>query len=679
MRFTADGTEVIASILFVAVVGVVYFPGIGGFFVLDDLMNIVNNTSIHWQHLGWSELMAAASSGMAGPLGRPIAMVSFGVNYYFGGESSLPGLKLTNIALHAICGLLVYFLTKRLLPYWRQERPTVLAPIHWLAWVVALFWVLHPLQVSTVLYTVQRMTVLSGLFSLAGLLAFVHGREQLIAGRENGVWWIGSTLVAGGLAVLSKESGALLGHLELVVELIFFRFAVAPQVATWRKLFSITAVMVPVVLVTGYLLYIALVVSTSGYTFREFDLIQRLLTESRVLWFYLRLLLVPDHSYMSLHHDDFEISRGLLQPWTTLPALISWFGLGVASLYAWRKQYALPLVFGLWWFLANHLLESTVVPLELVFEHRNYLAALGIVMPMVFYFSTFIERVIRREGVCLATEGNVRNGWPLGLRPMGRNQSLLIILALLVGMLWITEVRARVEEWVDARLFFTNLLLHHPHSPRAWAEAGGVMADLRDFPGATSGYRKAAALDGREPGYLVSAVHFLMASKGEYGTDLELTEQSLSQYPLTPVTVLSLIGLGNAGLQFDENQREGVIKLLQTAVLNPQWLRSDLRGGCYYQLGNLKYYNGHQDEALQDWESAASLMRENGVEWRRLMLDLMDVYLTRGMQEKARQALAEIEIRATRDDIDSEQKQRLARIRLSVYGNPPDITFPIMR
>ena len=101
----------------------------------------------------------------------------------------------------------------------------------------------------------------------------------------------------------------------------------------------------------------------AGYELRSFTLLERLLTEARVLWFYLGLIVLPRFEAFGLYHDDISLSTGLLMPWTTLPALLGLAGLvGIA----WHVRNRAPLLaFGIAWFLIGHSLESTVLPLEI--------------------------------------------------------------------------------------------------------------------------------------------------------------------------------------------------------------------------------------------------------------------------------------------------------------------------
>ncbi|MCZ7654258.1 MAG: hypothetical protein M5R42_08160 [Rhodocyclaceae bacterium] len=116
----------------------------------------------------------------------------------------------------------------------------------------------------------------------------------------------------------------------------------------------------------------------AGYALRDFSAVERMLTEGRVLWFYLGLILFPRLEALGLYHDDIAVSTGLIAPWTTLLALVGLFGL---IWLAWRLRLRMPLTaFGLAWFLIGHGLESTFLPLEIAHEHRNYVPLFGILL-----------------------------------------------------------------------------------------------------------------------------------------------------------------------------------------------------------------------------------------------------------------------------------------------------------
>src|SRR5258708_6369352 len=68
-------------LLLIAAVGWIYVPGLHGWFVFDDIPNIVENGALHIDDLSWASLRRAAMSGVASDWGRPLSMLSFGANY----------------------------------------------------------------------------------------------------------------------------------------------------------------------------------------------------------------------------------------------------------------------------------------------------------------------------------------------------------------------------------------------------------------------------------------------------------------------------------------------------------------------------------------------------------------------------------------------------------------------
>jgi protein O-mannosyl-transferase len=188
----------------------IYLPGLSGPMILDDypqLDPILENIGKG----SWTGFLLSES----GVLGRPVAMASFIFNAVVS-ERNFWWWKFTNVAIHLLTGALVFVLSTRLLA---AEDGRVRRNVHYLALLTAGLWLLHPLQVSTVLYTVQRMTQLSVLFVFAGLLSYTLGREKQLAGQPYG--WVGIVLafvVFFPLAVFSKESGLLFPVLTGLLE-----------------------------------------------------------------------------------------------------------------------------------------------------------------------------------------------------------------------------------------------------------------------------------------------------------------------------------------------------------------------------------------------------------------------------------------------------------------------------
>lgn len=361
-----------------------YSLGLSGSFYFDDYGQIVWNSAFKLRSLDWDGFLAAATSSAAGPLGRPIAMLSLSVEEYFFGMVPFH-FKLSNVLIHILNGLLVAWLATEMLAVRgdKESRAAQLARHNWKILLLTAWWIVHPLSVTAVLYVIQRMTSLSATFTLLGLALFLAGRRK--ANFNAGLAWyfagVFGLLIMSVLSTLTKENGILTLGYAWLIEIIWLRH-VAPL--PWqRKIDACLLRWLPGMAVVVLSFFLVTYPDWFGqvYADRPFTLIERLLTQGRVLWFYLRQIVLPVSSDFGLYHDGFVLSKSWFSPWTTLPAII-----GHAALVgiAWYFQRTLPLMaLGVLWFYLGHSIESTVLPLELVFEHRNYLPQLGIMLAVV--------------------------------------------------------------------------------------------------------------------------------------------------------------------------------------------------------------------------------------------------------------------------------------------------------
>jgi hypothetical protein len=126
-----------------------------------------------------------------------------------------------------------------------------------------------------------------------------------------------------------------------------------------------------------------------GYAFRSFTMSERVLTQSRIILYYLTLLIFPHPSRLNLDYD-FPISRTILDPPTTLISILIIAGLMGYSIWVAKKKPVLS--FFILWYFGNLVIESSIFPLEMVYEHRLYLPAVG---PFVL-FSLLVIRGAER-------------------------------------------------------------------------------------------------------------------------------------------------------------------------------------------------------------------------------------------------------------------------------------------
>jgi len=391
----AQSTEhfILKFLAIALLIGFIYLPGLHGGFVGDDYPNIVENKGIKINHLNFSELYSGWSANNSGALKRPISSVSFALNYFFSGQKINPAdMKLTNIGIHILNAFLIFLVSSTLFSTLSKQIPA-----QKLGFICALAWALHPLQLTSVLYVVQRMNSLSCSFMLAGFLIYLNGRLNL--DKPGRIWLMYSGFLSGTVfAALTKENGALLPFLMLVTELTLLRCCVpATQPNTKRQLYTfygLTAIL-PALGILG-ILFIHPNFVLGGYAFRDFNLTERLMTEARALFYYLGLIFYPDNTQLAIFHDDYAASRSLFEPITTLPSILGILLLaGIAGFCVYRKQY--PLIgFAIAWFLTAHSMESSIIPLELMFEHRNYMPSFGIVFGFVGSIYLLSQRIRKK-------------------------------------------------------------------------------------------------------------------------------------------------------------------------------------------------------------------------------------------------------------------------------------------
>jgi len=334
----------------------------------------------------WETFKAFVFGGHSGPTGRPLALLSFLIDANNWPADPWP-FKRTNLGIHLVNGTLLGILTVRILRLLQFDKGNA----RWIALVCAAYWLLHPFLVSTTLYAVQRMAQLSTLFIFAGLLSYLYGRSLLATKATKAYLMMsGSIGLFTFLAMISKENGILLPLLILVVEstvLASQRHRLTSPNRYWAGAFII----LPSAVIA---LYLGSKFFSSNFFEvvppREFSIFERFLTQQRILADYLRHWFIPELYTTGVFQDHFIKSTGIFSPITTaLGALlhIAIISVSIAKRHKW-PLFALAALF----FYAGHALESSVINLELYFEHRNYLSAAFLVLPFVVLLQKKVSR-----------------------------------------------------------------------------------------------------------------------------------------------------------------------------------------------------------------------------------------------------------------------------------------------
>ncbi len=451
------------SLLLLALaVAIAYTNAVHGEFIFDDA-RIYNNPHIRITTLTWSSVREAMFESE--PVTRPVANLSFALNYLAGGYR-VEGYRLTNIAIHLASGFMLYLLfcitlQSPALSGSGQGRMMGRLDPQWLAFFAALLWLVHPLQTQAVTYVVQRMTSLAALLSLLSLYWYVRFR-QAAAGPGRGWLYFAASCLAGLLAMGCKESSVTLPFFILLYEWYFLE----DLDTNWLRRRAVP-VALAVLLVGGVALLIlgpdpvAQVLNT--YQSRPFTPLERLLTEWRVLFFYLSLLALPLPGRLNLDHD-FTVSTSLLHPATTIAAGAGLLILLAAAVWAARRERLLS--FAILWFFGNLVVESSVIGLELVFEHRLYL-------PAMFLFIA-------------AVAGGDR------LVPSRRAKSVVLVALALLLAFWTSE-RNRV--WHDRISLWSDVVAKSPGKARPHNNLGVALKRHGRLAEAEVQYRAAIKAD----------------------------------------------------------------------------------------------------------------------------------------------------------------------------------------
>ncbi len=363
---------------------------------LDDFHSFVYEKALYLDSVSPSSILSLSETKFG--LGRFLPMVTLALNHSLG-HSNLIYFHAVNILIHLLTFFAVFWLGRQILAAAKKNRGTGeispdIADVFPLC--VAAIWALSPVQTSAVTYLVQRMASMQALFFALSVACFIKAR--LFSGEKprSAVIFYFFCALTSLCSFLSKENSAVLPVAMALTDIWFFDSALLKK--AWalclKTCWKVRVAAVAVLLSSFFYAFTVVLPSfLSGYAGRDFNLAERLLTEGRIVVWYMSLLLWPDPARLSMEHD-FQISTSLFSPFTTFPAHLL---IGALILFAIRFRKRFPVVtFGIAWFFLNLVIESTIIPLELVFEHRLYLPSMGFYLSVAALFVIIFRRVAAR-------------------------------------------------------------------------------------------------------------------------------------------------------------------------------------------------------------------------------------------------------------------------------------------
>ena len=354
----------------------------------DDYGNIVENASIQIKQLTWDNFKKLSYGIMnEGRISRPFSYFSFALNYYFGGLDVF-GYHVVNFLIHFFSAVFLFlFIFNTLkLPLIREEYEKHAYSIALLA---TLFWAINPVQVTAVTYIVQRMASMVALFYIMAMYFYLKFRTSLKPAAS--VVFILLCVLCAFLAIGTKENAVMLPVSILLYDIFFIQGISQETIKKNAKI-----IIIPVVIImTGFLISYDFSSVIKDYEFEPFTMKERLLTEPRVILFYLSLLFYPLTSRLTLIHDIEELSISLFDPWSTLAAIIA-IALIIAVCLIKAKKWPL-ITYCILFFFLNHFIEGSFLALELIFEHRNYLPSMLLFIPFAILLVKGLEYFYQKK------------------------------------------------------------------------------------------------------------------------------------------------------------------------------------------------------------------------------------------------------------------------------------------
>jgi protein O-mannosyl-transferase len=411
----------------------IYDPALHGDFVLDD-------RNLPFLTPGYERLPLLVWLGGS----RPMLDFTFWLNFQMGGVDSY-GYHVVNVLLHFLTAVIVTLIAARLLEWAGVEKDGIARPALG-AFAGALFLV-HPLQTESVAYVASRSEVLSTLFYYGAYCVFLYRRTESIT-------WVRALAVLAlfGGAVLSKQTAITLPLLLVFTDVCWVKGGLRAN----RLLYGVMAL--------GGVAGAAFIWKTLRTADNTVLHVQGMspftyfLTESRVLWTYVRLFFLPAGQNAD---PEVAVSQGLLDQGAII-ALAAWVAVGVAA-WIYRKRWPLA-SFGIGMFLLLLAPTSSVIPIaDVLQERRLYLPFLGLTL------------------VCLEL-----------LRRLRLQQRLMIEVPVLLFLMFLTYQRSTI--WGSPLALWQDTVAKSPHKVRPRFQLAYAHYELGQCGEAADNYEIASRL-----------------------------------------------------------------------------------------------------------------------------------------------------------------------------------------
>ena len=357
---------------------------------LDDYNNIVNNRLIRVNNLSIDSVAGVLTVKGDGLRFRPVSMLSFAINWYFGKDNVL-GYHIVNTGIHILTAFFLFLTIFSLFNTPNLENKLSKENKYFISLLSTILWAVNPIQIQAVTYIVQRMTSMAALFYIIGLFLYIKARLSDSLYKKVALFLC--IIPAFVFAIYTKENTITIPLGLILIEILFFRNLAKPEIR--KNLFISVGIITVIISILGIILFLGKdpLNIIRGYENRYFTPYERLLSEARIIVYYISLIFYPAPTRLSLEHD-IDISTSIFHPWTTMPSIIIiilLIGIGI-----WQARKRPFLSFAILFFFLNHIIESTIIGLELIFEHRNYLPSFFIFVPACIGLKTLIDHYLSK-------------------------------------------------------------------------------------------------------------------------------------------------------------------------------------------------------------------------------------------------------------------------------------------
>jgi protein O-mannosyl-transferase len=484
-------------------------------FHLDDFHNIIQNPKLHITDVYPKTIYDALikNSAKSRIFYRPVSNMTFALNWYFS-EKAVLGYHIVNITVHFLTAIFLYLTFLALL-----NTPNIEGLYrgneHFIALLAVCLWAINPIQTQAVTYIVQRMASMAAMFYVIGIYFYINARISVSFKKK--LFLFSGVLVSFLLSVGSKENAMMLPISLFILEVLFFQKMAESGVR--KKIVYFGIIIITTIVLLGLFLFLNgdfVKNIQEGYEKRTFSLFERLITQPRIVLFYLSQIFYPIADRLSIDHD-IQVSIGLFSPWTTLPAIMAIICLLCTAFWQMNKRPLLA--FAIFFFFINHIIESSFIPLEMVFEHRNYLPSLFLFLPVAAGLKWLIDYY--------ASYKKVMKGLLIGF------------ITLLIFMLGFgTYIRNMV--WKNGKILWEDTIAKAPGRARGYQNLASVYYEsIKDYERMMELSEKAMHLDdsSRHKAKFISffnMANIYLYQKKDYEKAIELYNRILDIQPENP-------------------------------------------------------------------------------------------------------------------------------------------------